>query len=187
MNLRRDNPGPQEGKAARMIRRTPVRLVLAGLISLGPVGGCESPPPPPPETQPAETRYDDAYLAALSVVDDFCHAWKNRDLQAGRALLSRRTIRRHPDARIRDAIVGAENPKHAAFEIIEGKKLSDGRYVFDVRLFFRYAGLQSDRIESPIEKIVIARDESGRWRVSELPIPRIPGRLLRTGPPDRTQ
>ncbi len=143
-------------------------VVLALLVGLA---GCEDAPPPAPETQPAETRYNDSYIGALAAANGFCHAWLQRDETAGRALLSLRMIRRYPDELLRDAIVGQANPRHAAYEIFKGQRLPDGRYAFDVRLFFRYTGGHADLIESPLTQVVMARDEANAWRVDEFPVP----------------
>lgn len=151
-----------------MVSAAGLVVLVAGLLS-----GCEARRRPEPQTRPAKTQRDENYIAALSAVDDFCNAWKQRDEAAGRALLSRPMLLKYPDRQLRDAIVGMSNPQHAAFEIADGKKLSSGRYQFKVRLFFQYTGLHADRIESPLERIVVARDDKGVWRVDDFPIPQV--------------
>lgn len=150
-------------------------LVLLGVAAFAAMllpSGCEEPAPPPgPQTRPARTSHNDAYIAALAVADEFCHAWMRRDEAAGRSLLTRRFVMQYPDRQIRDAIVGEANPRHAAFEITGGKKVTEGRYQFSVRLFFRYAGMHGDRIESPRDRIVVALREDGSWGVDEFPVP----------------
>ena len=151
--------------------RPTILVVLVGVVALGWIlAGCEK-TPPEPETQPANTARDDAYIAALAVANEFCQAWKHRDEAAGRALLSLRLIRQHSDKRLSAAIVGVSNPHHAAYEISEGRKLAEGRYEFKLRLFFQYTGLHGDRIESPLDRIVVARIDAEHWRVDQFPIP----------------
>jgi hypothetical protein len=147
-------------------------------------GACEQPEPPPPATQPTETRYDPQYVAALSVADEFCHAWSGGDLGTGRAILSRRFIRKHSDKRLRDMIVGSGNPRHAGYEIGNGRRLPGMRYAFDVRLFLSYSGQHSDRLEFPLVQIVLAQDDGGNWWVDEFPVPESPT-SLRPGPVSR--
>jgi len=144
-------------------------------------GACEQPEPPPPATQPTETRYDSQYASALAVADAFCHAWKSADLPTGRALLSRRFSRKHSDRVLRDMIVGGGNPRHSGYEIGGGRRVSNGRYAFDVRLFLSYSGQHSDRLEAPLVQIVITQDDAGNWWVDEFPVPESPTRL-RAGP-----
>ena len=137
------------------------------------IGGCEKylPSEDEPQTQPASTVHDEDYIAALHQANRFCDAWLARDESAGRALLTRRFIRQHPDQRLRDGIAGLANPHHAAFELSDGRKTGKDRYVFDVRLFLQYSGMQSDRIEAPLEHIVVVRNDSGQWRIDEFPLP----------------
>lgn len=157
----------------------PLCLAAAAII-----GACEQPEPPPPATQPAKTRYDSQYTAALSVADAFCHAWMNADLPTGRALLSRRFIRKYSDRRLRDMIVGSGNPQHAGYEIGNGRRVSNGRYAFDVRLFLSYSGQHSDRLETPLVRIALTQDEARNWWVDEFPVPESPT-MLRPGPVTR--
>lgn len=142
-------------------------LVFLGAVVLT---GCEYLQPSDPTTKPARTRYDKSYVAALSVADSFCQAWLERNEAIGRGLLSRQMLRKYSNQQLRDAIVGYANPTHAAYELFNGERLTAGRYAFSVRLFFRYAGGHTDRLESPLEQIVIAYD-AGRWWVDEFPMP----------------
>ena len=145
-------------------------LILATTGAVWTQVACEKRPgrAPAPQSKPA---YDADYLAALSVADDFCQAWKSRDVAGGRALMSQRMIRAYPDERLRDALAGAANPRHVAYEISAGRLLPDGRRAFDVRLFFAYEGAHDDRIESPLAQVVLAREPTGPYRVDEFPIP----------------
>jgi len=153
-----------------------VCLLSAGLAAWL-TGGCEAPVPEPPETQPAQTAYDEHYAGALAAANAFCQAWQGRQEADGRVLMSKRMLRRHTDRQLRDAIVGQPNPAHVGYEISNGRRLSDGRYAFDVRLFFRYAGSHADKLEAPMERIVIARGDDGKWRVDDFPVPDTESRL----------
>lgn len=164
----------------------PVVALLVGMSCLT----CEDAPPSrrPSADKSGAQQYDDDYIAALAVADEFCHAWRMRNFRDGKALLSRRLIRQHSDDRLADAIVGLPNPSHAGYEIFGGKRLSDGRIAFKVRLFQRHAGQHADRIEGPLEELVMVREkESGQWRVDEFPFlaktaaPEAPARLPVSG------
>lgn len=135
--------------------------------------GCEylTPPKSPPAAKPAEQPYDENYIAALAVADEFCRAWKNGDFAAGKTLMTRRLVRQHSDTRLSDAIAGTSSPRHAAFEISAGEHLPDGRIAFKLRLFLSYPGQFQDRLEAPLERMVLAAAQAGRWRVDEFPIP----------------
>lgn len=158
--------------------------IAIGLLAAAVLTGCKEPARTParPTTKPAEGQQrDERYIAALSVADSFCQAWRNGDESAGRMLLTRRFFRQYSDRELHDAIVGSGNPSHAAFEIREGRRVSDVRYVFDVRLYYTYLGAHADRSESPLVRIVIARDQAGNWLVDGFPVP-VSGGQLRPGP-----
>ena len=155
-------------------------LILAGLVAGVGVCGCEQ-TGPPPSTQPAQTDYNDQYVAALAVAGDFCQAWQHHDESAGRALLSQRFLRSYADRQIRDALAGAGNPRHAAYEIAGGERLGEGRYGFDVKLFYAFAGGHSDKLELARERIVVVRQAAGSWKVDRFPVQQAPD-LTRGGP-----
>jgi len=161
-----------------MWRSRPVAIGLAmaaGLASIPMACQERSEVPGSPATRPAKTVYDDDYIDALSAANKFCQAWRQADYAAGKKLLSRRLARAYSDKRLQDAIAGLSNPRHAAIEIFEGQKLPDGRFAFKIRLFHRYTGVIEDRIEAPVERIVMVRrpvpDRPARWLVDEFPIP----------------
>jgi len=176
---RATTPRPTGWKVPEM--QTAVRpLILACLAAACAQYGCEQ-AGPPPATQPAQNEYNDQYVAALAAASDFCQAWQHRDEAAGRALLSRGFLRRYPDRQIRDAIVGAANPRHAAYEITGGERLGEGRYGFDVKLFYAFSGAHGDRLELARRRIVVVRQQDGLWKVDKFPIQQAPD-LQRGGP-----
>ena len=148
------------------------------------VTGCKKPRPRKPvqsTTKPAaqerrKSQYDADYAGALAVADMFCQAWKTRDYYTGQNLLSARMTKKYTPQKIRETIMGRVNPKHGAYEISDGRK-SDGRkdgpnrIEFKLRLFHIYSGRNYDRIEAPLRKMVIEKDERGQWKVDGFPIP----------------
>jgi hypothetical protein len=144
-------------------------VIPTALLSALAPPGCDSPAPKPPARKPA-TKYDEEYLAALAAANEFCHAWRQGDVAAGRPLLSPRIKRTFPDSRIRDVISGTPNARHVAFEISAGSRGADGSIAFRVRLFHRYTGRAEDRIEGPVQSIVMQPDGAGRWLVDRFPL-----------------
>ena len=159
----------------RIHRRVLPGLFVVALASAVSVPGCKktTQQPPPPAQEQTQTSYDLDYVAALAAANRFCQAWQAGNFSEGRKLLTRRLTRQHPDNRLRDAIAGPLNPRHSAYEVSDGKKLGPGRIEFQVRLFFGYGGDIEDRIETGLERMVLAREDDGRWRVDEFPIPEI--------------
>ena len=146
-------------------------LVAAAIVASMPLACQQEQQPPPPTTQPAETPLDDNYIDALAAANQFLDAWKKCDYPIGKARMSRRLIRQYPESRLRDAVTGLPNPHHVAFEIFDGKRLPDGRIAFKIRLFYKYTGQINDKIEGPVQRIILAADDTGDWLVDEFPIP----------------
>lgn len=156
--------------AARRRRRATALSAATLLALLG--AGCDR--KGAPQTQPAEQAGSEAtdrdYVAALNTASAFCRAWQQSDLAAGRALLSRRVRVTFTDARIRDAIVATPNPRHAAFEVQGGSPSGPRRITFRVRLFYIYAGEARQRIEAPVEDVVVQQDQAGQWLIDRFPM-----------------
>ena len=140
--------------------------LLTAAIGLG-LSGCDRPASRKPS---GGSRYDANYLAANATANEFCEAWRLRDVPAGKALLSSRAKRTYPDARIHDALAGSPSPLHASFEVHSGTRGSDGSLAFRLLLHYRYLGQAQERIESREEQIVLTRDESGAWLVDRFPL-----------------
>ena len=130
---------------------------------------CDRPAAGPGSQRPAKT-YDDNYLAALAAANEFCQAWRERDVDTAKALLSPRIRRTFSNQHIADALSGTSNPHHAAYEISDGERGPRGTIVFRLRLFYRYTGRAQDRIEAPAASIVLYRDEGGNWLVDRFPL-----------------
>lgn len=113
--------------------------------------------------------YEQDYVDALAVADTFCWAWRHRDVGAARAMLSQRLRKATTEAVLTDAVMGAANQTHAAFEIGEGAKDTKERYAYRLRLFYTYSGAAENRVEAPLERIVVVREETGHWAVDAFP------------------
>ena len=166
--------GIGRGISAALLLTTVVSLSVWGLDCKRP--GVKKPRPTrPTKTRPARADptpvYNDDYAAALGAADMFCQAWKTRDLYGGQAVLSARMKAGATPEHIRNIIMGRVNPSHAAYEIFGGSRLDDGRIAFSLRLLYRYAGRNYNRIEAPLKRIVIARDKAGQWKVDDFPVP----------------
>lgn len=145
-------------------------ILIPAAVVFAPVPlGCDR-PVPKPQAKRRVTTNDAEYMAALAAANEFCHAWRHRDVGTARSLLSSRVRRTFPDSRIRDIVSGSPNSHHVAFEISGGSRAADGSFTFRVRLFYRYTGRAEDRIEGPVESIVMRRDEAGKWLVDRFPM-----------------
>jgi hypothetical protein len=112
---------------------------------------------------------DQNYISALASAERFLFAWQTRDASDGLALLSNRLRAAHQTSFLQHYIIGDENPAHAAFEISNGKKLPDGRYAFEVRLFENQRGEFWQGKRPKPSRIVMAASDLDRWLVDELP------------------
>src|SRR5436309_15021895 len=82
------------------------------------------------------------YVAALSVANQFLHAWIQRDQSPGIQLMSPR-LRSSPAADksgevgswLEQYMSGLSNPHHVAFEIGQGRSVAKGRFEFPVVLY----------------------------------------------------
>ena len=156
-------------KVSRSSRCVCAIFIPAALVFTLAPPGCDRPVPKPQAKKPA-TKHDGEYIAALAAANEFCHAWRQGDAGAARSLLSPRIKRTFPDRRIRDVISGTPNSHHVAFEISTGSRAADGGITFHVRLFCRYTGQAEDRIEGPVQSIVMRPDGAGNWLVDRFPL-----------------
>jgi hypothetical protein len=147
--------------------------LLALLLAATIVCGCK-PPARSGDAAPTDTATDEQYVSALATVDAFCQAWRQGDEMSARRLLSKQFLRTWTDSQITDAIVARPGPAHAAYEIASGRRVSDGRYTFGVRLYFAFSGEHGDRIEPEQHDVVAVLDEQGQWKVDRFPVPATP-------------
>ncbi len=145
-------------------------VVGAASLAAAPLA-CKKPADAPLDTEPEKAKYDEDYVAALSAANRFCESWLHRDYSAARAMLTRRLVFEYPEQRLKDMIGGVGNPSHGAYEICEGRKLDDSRIAFKVRFFQVYVGQHENRVEAPLEQIVLIKEADNIWQVDEFPIP----------------
>ena len=152
--------------------RARLAIILILLAAMSVPIACEKPPrTTTPIKKTGVMNYDADYIGALAVANDLCQAWKAREYAVGKALLTRRLVRRHPEARLKDAIVGSANPIHVSYEITGSRKISPSEIEFQIRLFLRYIGEVENRIEMITASLVVIREYGKQWRVDEFPIP----------------
>ena len=122
------------------------------------------------QVQPqSEFTIDQNYVLALSTANGFLCAWRRREQEAGLALLSPSLRSRHSEEEVRMWISGISNPHHEAFEIGRGKRLRDGRYSFEVRLYEQYTGAKYRQKRRKATSIVLSMSMDGEWLVDRLP------------------
>jgi hypothetical protein len=156
-------------------------LIWACALALAPCGckeflekhiGSTSKPASKP-TPPTQERVED-YVGALRAANEFCQAWQRGEYTTyTRNLMSQRMLKQHSEEKILNTIGGGLNPRHAAYELSEGRRLDDGRYAFKLKLYFWYAGGTSDRTETVPGEMILAReasDRSGQWKVDQFPM-----------------
>ena len=138
-----------------------------------------SPLPTLPKLQPLPTANVD-YVRSLFAADKFLYAWKTRNTQEGLALVSPLLRSKKSEDELFNYISGTSSPSHAAFEVSSGKRLPDGRYSFDVKLYeYYYAATpekQSWSCPPKLSRIVLSKSgvvdskfRVGTWLVDELP------------------
>jgi hypothetical protein len=149
-----------------MLKRDLSVMLIAGAV----LCGCEA-RGGSSQTAPADRATDEQYVAALATVNAFCQAWRQGDEMSARRLLSGRFLRTWTDSQITDAVVGLPGPAHAAYEIASGRRVSDGRCIFAVRLFFSFSGGHGDRVEPERHDVEVVLDERGQWKVDRFPVP----------------
>lgn len=111
------------------------------------------------------------YVHALQTADSFLWAWVNRDVDAGKRLISRglssKLQKENSEEWFRDYMVGVSNPHHHSFEIGPGKTINSKRLSFPVTLYEYYTGEpKAFKYKSRIEVVL---DGDG-WRVDVLPV-----------------
>jgi hypothetical protein len=149
------------------------------LASVGSLGCEQKSAKVPAAGGKASKTYSADYVGALGAVNRFCEAWHKHDFVAGKASLTLRLVREHPEASLRDAIAPQVGPRHSAFEISSGRELSPTRFTFTVRLFMTLPGGIENRIETIDTNVVATCGDDKTWRVDDFPIPKPPVALDR--------
>jgi hypothetical protein len=150
-----------------------MRIVAAAVVLCVFMAGCASAP------RQSSRLIDDEYVLALSAADEFLGAWRMRDQDRGLAILSPRLLRSKGEARWRQAISGVSNPHHESYEVTNGRRLPDGRYSFDVYVYWYYTGEPERRRregkpaehweKGPPQKILLLKTGLDEWKVDEVP------------------
>ncbi|BAY07812.1 hypothetical protein [Calothrix sp. NIES-2098] len=125
------------------------------------------------------TSVNPDYVRALFTADKFLYAWKTRNVQEGIPLVSPALKKKMSEDELTIYISGTSSPSHAAFEINSGKKLSNNRYAFDVKLYeYLYSATpesqswkcpQSSRIVLIKTGVDSPKFRVGNWLVDALP------------------
>ena len=127
---------------------------------------------------------DDEYVQALEAANKYCEAWRWRNQDKGLAILSPRLLKSETEDFWRLVISGLSNPHHVSYEVTNGRRLRDGRYLFDVWFYELYTGetwrqIASGEVLLPekklkAERIIVVKtgqDKWGEdvWKVDEAP------------------
>ena len=117
----------------------------------------------------SQEMVDQDYALALSSANRFLCAWQARNPEEGLGLVSETLKSRKSTEELRAYISGLSNPHHEAFEVGNGKRLSDKQVGFEVRLYEHYTGAEWRRPRPQSSRIVLVEEQPGDWRVDELP------------------
>ncbi|MDZ8053493.1 MAG: hypothetical protein RMX68_022420 [Aulosira sp. ZfuVER01] len=125
------------------------------------------------------TSVNPDYVRALFTADKFLYTWKTRNVSEGITLVSPALRKKMSDEQLKIYISGTSSPSHAAFEIHSGRKLSNNRYGFEVKLYeYLYSATpesqnwkcpQSSRIVLIKTGVDSPQFRVGNWLVDELP------------------
>lgn len=139
--------------------------VLAGSLWLG---ACKR-PGSSPASAPAQGGVQ---VEALAAANRFLEAWAVGNIAAGLEMLTPRLLSGTSKERLVAAISPAAGIEHTSFEIpAPGRKLSDGRIEFPVRLQFTFRGRLDSRTETQTGRMILSISPRGRWLVDEFPMP----------------
>lgn len=115
---------------------------------------------------PAAAAADPNYIFALSVADHFLQAWATHDYETGIVMLTDTAKQGISEDRL-DEIFSPDHPVQRAYEVLHGKKLQAGRYVFPVALF---EGAGKGRAGSPrYSRVIVIKEAKDEWEVDKLP------------------
>jgi hypothetical protein len=78
------------------------------------------------------------YVSVLSSANIFLSAWRDRNIEKGLEFVSPALKKKMSNEDLAAYISGTSSPSHSSFEVSSGKKLKDGRYSFDVKMFEYY-------------------------------------------------
>lgn len=108
------------------------------------------------------------YVLALGTADRFLAAWNVRDQDRGLKLVSTNVKKRYTESQIREYVGGISNPHHAAFEVLDGKRVKGG-FEFRVRLYEHFTAERQVSELPGAARIRLVKVGPEDWRVDNLP------------------
>ena len=121
------------------------------------------------------------YVRVLASANIFLSAWRDRNIEKGLEFVSPALKKKISNEDLAAYISGTSSPSHSSFEVSSGKKLKDGRYSFDVKMFEYY---RPGKPESqswkcpPVSTIILVKTgdseynekiKHSNWMVDKLP------------------
>ena len=104
---------------------------------------------------------DPLYSSALAAANHFLYAWQSQDHETGIMMLSDAARQRASREQLQQFFSPGDQ---AAFEILHGKRLRPGEYMFPVVLF----GFSGPGTRPRVSKLVISKAGSD-WAIERLP------------------
>jgi hypothetical protein len=112
---------------------------------------------------------DQDYIFALSAANRFLIDWEGGNVGDGMSLASNKLRAAHPNGFLEQYLRSDQNPKHASFEVSNGKKLPDGRVEFEVRLYEYQQGQFWQGKRPKPSRITLVRTSLESWLVDDIP------------------
>jgi len=112
---------------------------------------------------------DSDYLFALAAADRFLTDWQAGNVGDGLSMASNKLRAAHPNGFLDQYLSSDKNPKHASFEVSNGKKLPDGRVEFEVRLYEYQQGQFWQGKRPKPSRITLVRTSLENWLVDDIP------------------
>ncbi len=113
---------------------------------------------------PVTAAPDPDYIYALSAADHFLQAWATHDYETGIVMLTDTAKQGISEDQL-DEIFSPDHPTQRAYEVLHGKKLQAGRYVFPVALF---EGIGKGRAPR-YSRVIVIKEAKDEWEVERLP------------------
>jgi hypothetical protein len=162
-------------KRKRKFRIKPLFVVAIALVFLCTTAQAQTPVKMSNYSPNAE------YVRVLSSANIFLSAWRDRNVEKGLEFVSPALKKKMSNDNLAAYISGTSSPSHSSFEVSSGKKLTDGRYSFDVKMFEYYkpGKPESQSWKCPqLSKILLVKTGSSEyndnikhsnWMVDKLP------------------
>ncbi len=147
-----------------------VKLKLLALVPAGVLAciSCFTIPVVAKTKSSVPPRLDRDYISALGAADQFLHAWQTGDHETGVLMLTD-AAKAHISEAYLDELFASGGAQSRAYELVRGRKLEEGRYLFPVALFDTGATSAHKSGLPRYSEIVVVKAGRDDWAVDRLP------------------